>query len=92
MSEDEFFMMLLITIALTLCVVRLVYVNRKLKKKVAVLEAGATAALAPHPVGPQQPQRSPEIDELRQRVHVLERIATDGNPLLRHEIEALRHL
>ena len=90
MSDDEFFTMLFITFAVTLWVMRLVYVNRKLKKTVAALESGAAEAAAPQALEPQQPQRAAEVDELRQRVQVLERIVTDGSPTLSREIDSLR--
>lgn len=64
---------------------RLIRLRRKIER---IAERGALKAptLAELPVK----QFDPEVEQLRKRVQVLERIATDGNPVLDQEIEALR--
>ena len=94
MYDDELMIMMFTMIGLAIIVLRQFFVTRRLKKRVSALEVG----LAPPPAQPASlPDHSPssardtEVSELRQRVQVLERIATDGNQVLDREIEALRH-
>lgn len=85
MSEDEAIVLMWVSFAMALAVVRLLWVNRKLKRQLREQAAPAPAAAIPAPA-----ERPTEVEELRKRVQVLERIATDGNPTLVREIEALR--
>ena len=93
MYDDELMIMMFMMIGLAIIVLRQFFVTRRLKKRVAALEmqlpqsAGHTAGLmeASTPAA-----RDSEVLELRKRVQILERIATDGNQILDREIEALR--
>ena len=60
----------------------------RLRWKIERIAEGA-ALKAPEVVH-QPATRSPEMDELRKRIQVLERIATDGGPALDRELDALR--
>ena len=53
---------------------------------------GAQALLDPAQPSPREAELQKEVEALRERVHVLERIATDGRPTraLADEIESLR--
>ncbi|MBA2635992.1 MAG: hypothetical protein H0U83_04795 [Sphingomonas sp.] len=68
-----------------------IYVRLRLRgarKRIKALTTAAEAvqqAPLPSPATP-----APEIEQLKQRVQVLERIATDGNPMLDREMEELR--
>ena len=91
---DELMIMMFTMIGLAIIVLRQFFVTRRLKMRVSALELGmnqsATAATALTDVAT-TPARETDVSELRKRIQVLERIATDGNPVLEREIEALRH-
>lgn len=88
MHEDEFFAVVTI-IALGLFVLRLLWANLALKKRLKLAERSgpvpAMAAPAPAP-----PTSNREVEELRHRVQVLERITVDKENSLAREIENLR--
>ncbi|MEJ7776375.1 MAG: hypothetical protein WKF52_03090 [Sphingomicrobium sp.] len=64
--------------------VRLRGARKRIKALTTAAEAVQQAPL-PSPATP-----APEIKQLKQHVQVLERIATDGNPVLDREMEELR--
>ena len=93
MYDDELMIMMFTMIGLAIIVLRQFFTTRRLKKRVSALEL-RTVQPAAHPVdlidSSPPNARDSEVDVLRKRVQVLERIATDGNPVLEREIEALR--
>ncbi len=94
MSDDEIAMMISTIMVLGIAVVWLLVSNRRLKRRMAQqearLEAKLDAALS-EPTAARALPAHQELDELRKRVQVLERIATDDSPKLARDIEALRH-
>ncbi|MDQ3074804.1 MAG: hypothetical protein M3Q88_04225 [Pseudomonadota bacterium] len=95
MAEESFIAIaMLIAIALALWVGMLKWSNRKLRRRLAA--AAQPAALgAPDAVAalPHQraPERDQEVERLRDRVAVLERITCDKESTLSRDIESLRH-
>jgi hypothetical protein len=84
MTDNEFTLFVFLGIFMLLSAFqqfRLVRLRRKIER---IAEGGAMMAAPTVPA-------DPEVEALRKRVQVLERIATDGNPRLNQEIEALRH-
>jgi hypothetical protein len=84
MTDNEFTLFVFLGIFMLLSAFqqfRLVRLRRKIER---IAEGGAMKAAPTVPA-------NPEVEALRKRVQVLERIATDGNPRLNLEIEALRH-
>ena len=94
MYDDELMIMMFTMIGLAIIVLRQFFAVRRLKKRVAALELRAI-----HPAGNAADQlelvpqkaRDSDVEDLRKRLQVLERIATDGNTMLEREIESLRH-
>ena len=92
MTDDDYMLLIFLILSLGVLVISQLLATRRLKKRVSALELQVTQ--------PAQPGRPPdvnpavtrggEVDELRKRIQVLERIATDGNPVLEREIEELR--
>lgn len=89
MTDDELMVWVWVTVALVLWIAKLKWTNRKLRKKLALAaEPAAIASPVAQPALSATP--TPEVERLRARIEVLERIATDGNQSLDREIEALR--
>ena len=95
MYDDELMIMMFTMIGLAIIVLRQFFVMRRLKKRIDAFELRMIQPAA-NPAGLVDPSppaaRESEVHELRKRVQVLERIATDGNQILEREIEALRHV
>ena len=89
MTDDELMVWIWVMVAMVLWIAKLKWSNRKLRKKLALAVEPVPAALPiAQPVLTATP--TPEVERLRARIEVLERIATDGNHSLDREIEALR--
>lgn len=76
---------MLVFFGLFLWIARLTWVNRKLKKQLEL-----RAALTPPEHASAIPAKTGEIDALKARLQVLERIAVDKEHSLAREIEQLR--
>lgn len=92
MTDSEFTMFVFLWIfggIIVLQSIRLLLLRRKFEK-LAMKTVGVTniADLPPIPRG--ETQNSEELVRIRQRLQVLERIATDQNGRLDEELEALR--
>ena len=91
MSEDEAIVLMFYSIGVTLLLAWLLISNRRLKRKLRMLDQQVQTPADSSPrLAPAATARDSEVEELRKRVQVLERIATDGNPVLEREIDALR--
>ena len=92
--SEEFTIMMIMILGLGAWVIFLLASNWRLKRKLNrlndKLEMKFDTVLAATPAPAALPAREAEFEELRKRVQVLERIATDGNPILDREIESLR--
>ena len=86
MTDGEYTLLMLLGLV-TLCAVYLFAIVRSQKKTIAQLTA---QALRPVAAGEAPPESSSEVETLRKRVQVLERIATDGNSTIEREFEELR--
>jgi cell division protein FtsB len=84
MTDGEYSLLMLVAL-LSAAVVYFFALARSQKKTIAALTS-ATAT----PADAQLAQKEREIEELRQRVHVLERIAVEKENSLAREIEELR--
>ena len=87
MTDSEFTFSIFLGIFMLLTVFQQYRIIR-LRRKIERIAEGAAAR--PIEVARPPVQNSAELDELRKRVQVLERIATDGNPTLDHQFEELR--
>ena len=98
MSDAEVVWMFLFFVAAAYGLYSKFYAVRRLRKKLDRISDAALASLegspaAQMPVVAAAPQReSDELLQLRRRVQVLERIATDGNPTLEREFDDLRRV
>lgn len=93
MYEDQFIVTMWIAGALALWVLKLKWTNRRLRKQIATLTAPpaeAQAAIPPTLSAPPIAVRDPELDRLRERVAVLERITVEKEHSLAREIDGLR--
>ena len=93
MYDDELMMLMFAVIGLAVIALRQYFVSRRLRKRLDALELRTIQPATHHPeamlAAPAAPRES-DVDALRKRIQVLERIATDGNPVLDREIEELR--
>ena len=85
MTDGEYSLLMLVAL-LAACTIYLVAVVRNQKRTIATLTASPAASVA----DPQLAQKDREIQELRDRVQVLERITVDNENSVAREIEALR--
>jgi hypothetical protein len=90
MYEEQFILMLWISAALALWVIKLKFGNRKLRRQLAAKTAVEPVALETAAPAPALPPRDPEVDRLRERVAVLERITVEKEHSLAREIDGLR--
>lgn len=92
MNDTEFTMFVFLWIfggIIVLQSVRLLLLRRKFEK-LALKTVGVTS-IADLPLSPQsKPQETEELARIRERLQVLERIATDKNVRLDEEFETLR--
>jgi hypothetical protein len=86
MSDGDYTLLMLLGLV-TLCAVYLLAVVRSQKKLLRSLTAGVDASKAD---GAAPDHGKQEVEVLRERVKVLERIATDGNRTLDREFDELR--
>lgn len=93
MTEDEFISMMFTIMALGTWVLWLLLSNRRLKKKLKALQPAPAPVVAAPVMSPphETSRREEEIDQLRKRVQVLERIAVEKENSLAREIDSLRH-
>ena len=89
MYEEQFIVTLWVCAALALWVIKLKWTNRKLRKQMASGPAPDQVVVAPAP--PQAVERDPEVERLRDRVAILERITVEKESSLAREIESLRY-
>ena len=91
MTDDDYMMLIFLILGLGIIVIWQFLATRRLKRRVSTLELRLTQPAADSgALGAPPKARDGEVDDLRKRVQVLERIATDGNPALEREIEDLR--
>lgn len=86
MTDGAYTLLMLLGLV-TLCAVYLLAVVRSQKKMIQRLTA---ATDAPQAASAAPDQRNQEVEVLRERVKVLERIATDSNHSLEREFDQLR--
>ena len=94
MNDGELMVMIWLMIGMGLWIVRLKWVNRKLNRQLAAQALAAAAPALPLPAAATpatRPERDAEMERLRERVAVLERITVDKENSLAREIDGLRH-
>jgi Tfp pilus assembly protein PilX len=84
MSDADYTLLMLLGLV-TLCAVYLLAVVRSQKRLIRSLTADANA-----PKAAEADTENQEVEVLRKRIQVLERIATDGNRTLDREFDQLR--
>lgn len=89
MNDDELMVMIWLMIGMGLWIVRLKWINRKLKKQLTIQAAIPVTPAAL--VAEARPERDGEMERLRERVAVLERITVEKENTLSRQIEQLRH-
>ncbi|HVM22727.1 MAG TPA: hypothetical protein VM308_05425 [Sphingomicrobium sp.] len=85
MTDGEYSLLMLVGL-LAASAIYLLAVVRGQRKTIAALTSAAET-----PTNLKLAQKDREIDELRERLHVLERITVDKENSLAREIEDLRH-
>ena len=94
MNDDELLMTIFLWIFGITILVQWWRLHRYRKKIEQFALGGVTAKARPDPVRAiaetASPQRDDELDRIKKRLQVLERIATDDNNRLESEFEALR--
>ena len=88
MNDDELAVMMLVMMAMFAYIIRLKWVVRRMKRERTAEEARAAIIPAQHIA--HAPAADPEIARLKERLHVLERIAVEKQNSLAREIEGLR--
>ena len=86
MTDNEFTMFIMLGL-ISAYAVFLRFQVRALRRKIEGIAVASATPAIPKTVAPEDPQ----INELKKRVQVLERITTDGHSSLDREIESLRH-
>jgi len=87
-NDDEVAMMMVLMAVMFAYIIRLKWVVRRMKRERIAEEA--RAAIIPAQQIVHAPTADPEIARLKERLHVLERIAVDKENSLAREIEGLR--
>ena len=93
MTDDDYMFLVIAILGLAIMAVWQFLAMRRLRKKVRQLEtsmAGSATKSAQLEQSPVTPAHEKQMEELRNRVQVLERIATDRETSLAREIEELR--
>ena len=88
MNDDEAAMMIILMMAMFAYIIRLKWVVRRMKRERIVEETRAAVIPAAHIA--HAPAADPEIARLKERLHVLERIAVEKENSLAREIDGLR--
>ena len=90
MTDDDYMFLVIAILGLALMAVWQFFAMRRLRKKVREVESSIARPATQGEQLEQRPAHDRQVEDLRNRVHVLERIATDRETSLAREIEELR--
>ena len=90
MSDDDYMFLVIAILALAIMAVWQFRAMRRLRKRVGELETRIAGPAAESEHLDQPSARDRQVEDLRNRVHVLERIATDRENSLARQIDELR--